>query len=37
MAYGPKSKTFAPKISKSSKSKSGHKSDHPKPRKKKGK
>ena len=34
MAYGPKSKTFSPKTSKP---KSGHKSNHPKPRKKKGK
>lgn len=37
MAYGPKSKTFSPKTSKSSKSKPGHKSDHLKPHKKKGK
>jgi len=36
MAYGPKSKTFAPKTSKP-KSRSGHKSSHLKPRKKKGK
>lgn len=36
MAYGPKSKTFAPKTSKSSRPTSKHKSSHLKPRKKKG-